>query len=102
MALPIGALSSSFPSLPAMAPAATAAPAAAGGFGETLLGALERAGGAERNAEQAAMGFASGDPAVGIHEAILAASVAEVQVKFAITLTSRAIEAYRELLSTPV
>jgi flagellar hook-basal body complex protein FliE len=101
MSLPVDAITAARIAPISAEPRGAAEPAGAS-FGDALVGAIERAAGAERNAEATATAFASGDPNVGIHEAVLAASVAEVQVKFAVTMTSRAIEAYRELLNTPV
>jgi flagellar hook-basal body complex protein FliE len=70
------------------------------GFGDFLVDALGQAGQAEKTADEAAQRFAAGDPAVGIHEVMIAAEKAEIQVRFAVTATNRAIEAYRELMNT--
>lgn len=71
-------------------------------FGQVFTNALRDAGGAERAANDAATRFAAGDPSVGIHEVVIAAEKANISVRYAVTLKNRAIEAYRELLNTPV
>lgn len=71
-------------------------------FASVLGGALSGAGEAERTASDAAARFAAGDPDVGIHEVMIAAEKANISVRYAVTLKNRAIEAYRELLNTPV
>ena len=75
---------------------------ATGGFGEVLEGAIEAAGDAEKHAEDLAVRFAEGDPTVGIHEAVIASEKASIAVHFAVSLKNRAIEAYRELMRTPL
>lgn len=71
-------------------------------FADTLLGAMSDASKAEKTADDLATRFAAGDPQVGIHEAMIASEKAAISVRFAVTLKNRAIEAYRELLNTPV
>jgi flagellar hook-basal body complex protein FliE len=71
-------------------------------FGDTLLGALESAHHNEQAASGAAERFAAGDPSVGIHETLIAAEKANISVRFAVTLKNKVIEAYRELMNTPV
>lgn len=71
-------------------------------FAGVLGNALSGAGDAERAASDAAQRFAAGDPEVGIHEVVIAAEKANISVRYAVTLKNRAIEAYRELLNTPV
>ncbi|MBI4511782.1 MAG: flagellar hook-basal body complex protein FliE [Deltaproteobacteria bacterium] len=80
------------------------APRASGGegFGDALLHALEQASAAERAADQAAIRFANGDPSVGIHETMIAAEKAMITTRFAVALKNKAIEAYKELMNTPV
>jgi flagellar hook-basal body complex protein FliE len=100
------------PALAPLGPLTTPAdaPGAAGGagtsagasFGEALLGALESARGAEQAATDAAERFAAGDPGTGIHETLIAAEKAQIGVRFAVTLKNKVIEAYRELMNTPV
>ena len=90
-------------SSPSSAPSVGGAPGAGGAsFGDVLGGALKDAASAERGADQAARAFAAGDPKAGIHEVVIAAEKATIAVKFAVTLKNRAIEAYKELLNTPV
>ena len=100
IAISRGSPSSSLPS----SPAKIGGSSSAGGsdFGEVLGGALKDAAAAERGADDAARAFAAGDPKAGIHEVVIAAEKATIAVKFAVTLKNRAIEAYKELLNTPV
>jgi flagellar hook-basal body complex protein FliE len=71
-------------------------------FGKVLGDVLTNASDAEKQADAAAKGFAAGDPNVGIHEVVIAAEKANIEVRFAVTLKNRAIEAYKELLNTPL
>ncbi len=108
MATPISGLGSVTLIGPAeITPAAARAPGAsapAGGasFGDTLANALSDAREAERTEESTMQRFAAGDPTVGIHEVMIAAEQASIAVRFAVTTTNRAVEAYRELMSTPL
>jgi flagellar hook-basal body complex protein FliE len=70
----------------------------AGSFGK----ALEDAHAAERTATDAAERFAKGDPAMGIHEVVIASEKANIAVRYATTLKNKALEAYRELMNTQV
>ena len=92
---------------PEVNPIGATAPGAAGlpsgaSFGETLTKALSDANAAERTAETMSQRFAAGDPTVGIHEVMIAAEKASIAVRFAVTATTRAVDAYRELMSTPL
>lgn len=71
-------------------------------FADQLLDALGRAGGAEKDAKQLADRLVAGDTDVGIHEVMVAAEKASIQLRYAVTLKNRVIEAYRELMRTPV
>ena len=71
-------------------------------FSQVLGSALGDAASAERAANDAATRFAAGDPQIGIHEVVIAAEKANISVRYAVTLKNRAIEAYRDLLNTPV
>ena len=71
-------------------------------FGDALLGAIEQASTSERAAGDAATRFAAGDPAIGIHEVMIASEKANIAVRYATTLKNRLIEAYRELMNTQV
>jgi flagellar hook-basal body complex protein FliE len=71
-------------------------------FGDALLEAVERAAGTERAADQTATRFAAGDPAVGIHEVIIASEKANIAVRYATTLKNKLVDAYRELMTTQV
>ena len=87
------------PEAPQVAPAE---PGAGEAFSDALMGALGRASAAEKDASDAAQRFAAGDAEMGIHEVLIAAEKATIAVRFAVTLKNKAIEAYRELLNTPL
>jgi flagellar hook-basal body complex protein FliE len=70
----------------------------AGSFGK----ALQDARAAEHTATDAAEHFAKGDPAMGIHEVVIASEKANIAVRYATTLKNKALEAYRELMNTQV
>lgn len=71
-------------------------------LGGAFAEALREAGALERASETAAQQFAAGDPSVGIHEVMIASEKANVALKFATTLKNKALDAYRELMSTQV
>ncbi len=71
-------------------------------FGKELLGAIQRAGSAERAADDAAQRFAAGDPKVGIHEVMITTEKAAISVRYAVTLKSKILEAYKELMATQI
>lgn len=71
-------------------------------FGDALLEAVEKAAGAERAADDASTRFAAGDPAVGIHEVMIASEKANIAVRYATTLKNKLVDAYRELMNTQV
>ncbi len=72
------------------------------GFGDTLATALESVADAERDAESASIGFANGDPNVGIHEVVISAERASIALRFAATMKSRLLESYREIMNTQI
>lgn len=74
----------------------------AGDFAGYLLDTLEEARAEEANAEDLAERFANGDPDVGIHEVMIATERAAVSLRYAVNLKNKAIEAYRELMNTPL
>jgi flagellar hook-basal body complex protein FliE len=85
----------------------TTAPAAPAGaqnvdFGSALTGAMAKAGAEERAADDAAQRFAAGDPSMGIHEVMIAAEKASITTRYAVTLKNKVLEAYRELMNTPL
>jgi flagellar hook-basal body complex protein FliE len=82
--------------------AGTAAGANGESFASTLADAVQGARMRERAASEAAAGFAAGDPAVGIHEVVIAAEKANVSLRYATTLKNKLLDAYRELMSTQV
>jgi len=86
------------------APSTEKKAAAAGGpdFGEALTSALTSAGDSERQAADASQKFAAGDPSVGIHEVIIGAEKANISVRYAVTLKNKVLEAYREIMNTPL
>jgi flagellar hook-basal body complex protein FliE len=71
-------------------------------FADTLTGALSRAGAEEKAADNAAERFANGDPGMGIHEVMIAAEKATISVRYAVTLKNKMLEAYKELMNTPL
>ncbi len=73
-----------------------------GDFGKTLANALGDASKAEKSADDAANRFAAGDPQMGIHEVMIAAEKANISVRYAVTLKNKLLEAYRELMNTPL
>lgn len=73
-----------------------------GGFADILAGAVAGAAKTERVAEDLSRRFAAGDPSVGIHEAMIGAEEASISLRYAVTLKNRLLEAYRELMSTPL
>ncbi len=71
-------------------------------FAATLTDAIDQARASERTATDDAAAFASGDPAVGIHEVVIAAEKANVSLRYATTLKNKLLDAYRELMNTQV
>jgi flagellar hook-basal body complex protein FliE len=71
-------------------------------LGGAFADALREASALEKSSEAAAAKFAAGDPAIGIHEVMIASEKANVALKFATTLKNKALDAYRELMSTQV
>ena len=82
--------------------AASGSTAAGPDFADTLVKAVESAGRAERAAEDASMRFANGDPTMAIDQVMISAEKASISLRYAVALKNRAIEAYRELMNTPV
>ena len=73
-----------------------------GGVADHRGDAVEQAAALEHDAGDKAARFADGDQSVGIHEVVIAAEKANVGVRFAVTLKNKVLEAYRELMNTPV
>jgi flagellar hook-basal body complex protein FliE len=71
-------------------------------FGDLLSGAIEQARSNEKVASDAAVGFANGDPDVGIHEVMIASEKANLSLRYAVTLKNKLLDSYRELMSTSV
>lgn len=71
-------------------------------FASTLSDAIAGARASEQASTRASTGFAAGDPAVGIHEVVIAAEEANISLRYATTLKNKVLEAYRELMSTQV
>jgi len=89
--------------LPSSLPSTQATSESEGGdFAGYLLDTLEQARVEEANAEDLAERFANGDPDVGIHEVMIATERAAVSLRYAVNLKNKAIEAYRELMNTPL
>lgn len=72
------------------------------GFSDVLADGLEKARDAEAHANDLGERFAAGDPTVGIHEMMIAAERAGISLRYAVTLKNKAIEAYRDLMNTPL
>ncbi len=103
MSIPIGPITASVATAVTGSEGRTAPRAVAGtGFGELLTDAVVQAAGRERAAGEAAVGFADGDPAIGIHEVMIASEEANVSLRYAATLKNKVLDAYRELMSTAV
>jgi flagellar hook-basal body complex protein FliE len=86
----------------ALQPGAKLEPQAEAPAPTSFLDVLERARETEQAADTASARFAAGDPDVGIHEVVIAAEKAAISVRYATTLKNRVLEAYRELMNTPV
>ncbi len=56
----------------------------------------------QAEATHASEQFAAGDPAMGIHEVMIASEKASISLRYATTLKNKAVEAYRELMNTQV
>ncbi len=72
------------------------------GFSDVLADGLEKARDAEEHADDLGERFAAGDPTVGIHEMMIASERAGISLRYAVTLKNKAIEAYRDLMNTPL
>ncbi len=64
--------------------------------------ALTDARSLEQDASKASEQFAAGDPAMGIHEVMIASEKANISLRYATTLKNKALESYRELMNTQV
>ena len=73
-----------------------------GSFSDVLSAALSGAHADEEKAADVAEKFANGDPAVGLHETIIAAEKASISVRYAVSLKNKLLESYRELMNTPL
>lgn len=71
-------------------------------IGDRFSSVIAEARATETAATQLAERFASGDPAVGIHEVMIMSEKANIAVRYATTLKNKAVEAYRELMNTQV
>jgi flagellar hook-basal body complex protein FliE len=69
-------------------------------FNEVLGDAIKGARAEEQNAAAAAEHFVKGEG--GIHEVMIAQEKAAIAVRYAVTLKNRVLEAYRELMNTPI
>ncbi len=70
--------------------------------GNVFGDALREAQALEKNAVDQSTRFANGDPNVGIHEVMIASEEANIALRFTTTLKNKALDAYRELMSTQV
>lgn len=64
--------------------------------------ALSDARSLEGDAQKSTVQFAAGDPAMGIHEVMIASEKANISLRYATTLKNKALESYRELMNTQV
>ena len=64
--------------------------------------AIDEARAREKIAGDAQVGFANGDPGVGIHEVMIASEKANVSLRYAVTMKNKLLDAYRELMNTSV
>src|SRR5262245_43527485 len=71
-------------------------------FGEALANAIGQARSLEQTSTDLSTRFAAGDPSVGMHETMIAAEKASIGLRYAVTLKNKVLEAYRELMNTPV
>lgn len=71
-------------------------------FSNVLTESLNSAREAEATADDLGERFAAGDPTVGIHEMMIAAERANVSLRYAVTLKNKAVDAYRDLMNTPL
>lgn len=86
-----------------VAPEATRkAPAGKDDFGKALMGALSEVRGAENQAADLAQKFSDGDPNVAIHHVMIASEKASISLRYATTLKNKMLEAYRDLINTPI
>ena len=83
-------------------PSASTKPAGGADFGAALGSAIHEARASEAASTNASNRFAAGDPSMGIHEVMIASEKANIAVRYATTLRSKALEAYRELMNTQV
>jgi len=92
------------PNLEGLSPLANVerAPKPQGELGEAFTKALVEARQLDHDATQTAEQFAAGKPDVGMHEVIIASEKANIALRYATTLKNKALEAYRELINTPV
>ncbi len=71
-------------------------------FAATLGRAIESAASTEQRADALGDRLAHGDPDVAIDQVMIAAEQAAITLRYAVTLKNHAVEAYRELMNTPV
>ena len=71
-------------------------------FGDVLNGAIDQARERSQVSQDMATRFAEGDPSVGIHEVMIASEKAGISLRYAVTLKNKLVDAYRELMNTPV
>lgn len=83
-------------------PTTPAGPAGRGDFADALLDAIGDVRARESEATQAADRFARGEPGQGIHETMIATEKANVALRFTVSVKNKILEAYRDLMNTPV
>jgi flagellar hook-basal body complex protein FliE len=99
---PIQALSSVAPaSAPAAAPAPGVARTGASNFSELLEQALGEADRLQKDADRAVAGLATGE-LQDIHEVVLSLAKADLSFRMMVEVRNRVLEAYQEVMRTPV
>ena len=71
-------------------------------FSDALGDAFKNANALDQKSDEMATKFADGDPSVGIHEVMIASEKSTIALRYAVTLKNKALEAYKDLMNTPL
>ena len=71
-------------------------------FSDALGDAFKSANTLDKQSDEMATKFADGDPSVGIHEVMIASEKSTIALRYAVTLKNKALEAYKDLMNTPL
>jgi flagellar hook-basal body complex protein FliE len=71
-------------------------------FGDALSDAFKSANTLDKQSDDMATKFANGDPNIGIHEVMIASEKSTIALRYAVTLKNKALEAYKDLMNTPL